>query len=702
MFLYVSSLTGSRVVDSRNPNCNYAARLYWDSSFCRVRMENNNITTWDGVYGGVKEENYLYRRIPGMAGYDEWHLVRVDGNDYIVETSQINDNTLPNPGEDGYTAEYYVQHKVVTYDRQGNRTNREIGTITSNEVSVRIPGSKGFLLSLAQDFVSKFSPRNYNPKNGTTTTPFKQSTNHIANTISASPLTDAPSITNLTAGDVFTLHRYGKVNSEDRNLNVLTITERNGNAVTYTLNGSNPRTETFTSIQGILDLIASFTDEFDTTPGELYDAAYQIEYVSGDGSTNMSSNLVCSKDIATNVETELFYRSGTPDELTNAPQELYTYELRFKPVDDTNVAYYNIWLNAEEPIARLVQTDPETFSVLGKNADGKFTEDLGTLAISYDHYVHYRANVPLDKKANPGETDATRQGLDENDLFFTLEVVMNNGNSYGNVDRVGKCSGEANELVISTEGTRFHVDGGNGNDKYRAYVTWNHPGKQVFASNHQNDDEAALAYYTVYRKLWNENVYRPLTSYRVHNPEAPESAKVPETINGVTTPFWQTTTDELGNVVPGYVEVTGKCAADGALMITPEMMARFVEEEGFENFVLLDFVNVSNFSQSVSMPFPAQYYVTAHYASRSQNSGMSLAAEVLYDNLTMKNSDVVKPTISITTVVEDVNAAAVSEVVKTIYYNLQGMEVKSPTTGQIVVARYLHADGSITSKLIRK
>ena len=81
---------------------------------------------------------------------------------------------------------------------------------------------------------------------------------------------------------------------------------------------------------------------------------------------------------------------------------------------------------------------------------------------------------------------------------------------------------------------------------------------------------------------------------------------------------------------------------------------------------------------------------------------MSLAAEVLYDNLTMKNSDVVKPTISITTVVEDVNAAAVSEVVKTIYYNLQGMEVKSPTTGQIVVARYLHADGSITSKLIRK
>ena len=138
------------------------------------------------------------------------------------------------------------------------------------------------------------------------------------------------------------------------------------------------------------------------------------------------------------------------------------------------------------------------------------------------------------------------------------------------------------------------------------------------------------------------------------------------------------------------------------------MIEAFKTSEGADlrnKFVLLDFIKADGFNPATAgMEFPAEYYVTAHFAvpARSQVKGLRLEAVApsFYKHFFMKNSERARRLTRVPTAIEDV--AVDSEVVKTVYYNLQGIEVKEPAAGDIVVARYQHANGQFTSKVIRK
>mgnify|MGYP004443576249 CR=1 FL=1 len=736
MFFYVSDLEVERTASTGNPNCAYAASLEWETSFDKARGQNGipNFVTWNSTAGGVREESYIYRSIPGKEGYEDWVLVQVNSKDYKITDSNTDktfvDNTLPAPGDEGYTVYYHVTSKPMKYKANGvrdsvDRKPVQVGETTTLDRDIRIPGTRKFILSLDKNFETAFTAVADN---------YRQSYNHIKNTVVSEVMPEAPKLADLHTSDVFTLHRTD--NGTKTSINTLTITAINGSTVSYTLQDGTTGSVTLTGtdIQALLDKVANRVDQFNLTPGTNYDAIYQLEYngkiidESGERVLNLLSNTVESRTYSTDVAVELLYRSGTPDAPQNAEQELYTYDVKFKPIDGNMVSCYDIWLNGKSRIIRVGQNTSGTYTLIGKDASGAFTQDLGFISKQRDGYIHYRADVPLSKKANIAEITDGGTGLVENDAFFTVEVVMVGGNSYGCVDQAKKFQGKHDELAVNVESTVYKMS--TNKDKiqqntldgnYVAKISWDLNGKEVHIDADQFGQAAQLQYYTVYRKLWNEDNFLPVKNFRIHNPAADLTQRIAEEISGtggtvVTGDYiWINKLDESGNILKhGYVTTTcvgqevGQEAEDGALKITPAMIEAFKTSEGADlrnKFVLLDFIKADGFNPATAgMEFPAEYYVTAHFAvpARSQVKGLRLEAVApsFYKHFFMKNSERARRLTRVPTAIEDV--AVDSEVVKTVYYNLQGIEVKEPAAGDIVVARYQHANGQFTSKVIRK
>ncbi len=643
VFFYVNSLAGERQPNDNVPS-NIVIDLKWSTSIDKAQDKGINIATYSTTTGGVKEESQVYRRIEGT---NEFVLV-ADG---IVDLKSWSDLTLPAPKTDtGYDVTYYVVTRAITYNARGERLGEEIGSAVSNQVTFHVPGAvQYFELSLSNVLDSKFTPSAGN---------IHQSYNVIKNEITSHATEFTPALDQLRPGHTFTLKR----DEESRgysNVNTLEITSVAGNTFGYTLNGVAAQA-TWTSTQQVLDLVASHTDQINSIPGNVYDARYQLLY--NTGTTEYFSNVVTAQGKRTDVVSNILYRSGTPDTIKNAAHELYTTELKFRPIMSDDIAYYYIWRNAQERIIR-VDWNGSAFTLVGKDDNGNFNDPLGSTQVDDDGYITVQLDNAVDTYVRATELGSGNP-FDHDDLFFTVEVCTTGGNSYGNRDRNAIFHGHDSELVVNAWGN-FYKGDENRKGQYRAEISW---AKIKHTGNLSHDDYVAHDpdYYTVHRWMVDGDGFEPITRY-------------------IT-----------GDDYSGY-ELQDETTDGSAYRFTPAMM-----DDPY--FRVIDFVTSNSFEASSSTTFPAIYYVKAHYDSPFgvDSAPRRAAGNARYalQHFVEKNSNAVVALVDpIITGVSDID---MDRVVSTTYYNLMGQPVDSPASGTIVVAQYRLTDGTTTARVIRK
>lgn len=657
VFFYINKLQGERVAASTSSK--FAINLDWTTSIDKAKKADSNFKTWNGTKGGVKEESHVYRRIEGQ---DEFTEVYIDNG--LVDIKKWTDTTLPKAKANGYDVEYYVITKVITYNAKGERTGEEIASAPTNHVIFHIPGSEQFFeLTLDNVFNSKYTPAAGN---------IRKSYNDIKNNVSSRATEYSPKLSDLKAGDQFVLNREEESKGTTA-VNTLKITGVNSGTYAYTLNGRAGSAK-WTSIQQVLDLVAKYNDELKSIPGHIYDARYQLIYTSDN--TDFCSNIVSAQGKRTDVEVKKIYRSGTPDPSQNATQELYTVDVRFKPILSDDIAHYHIWRNAEEKVVRIGQAGT-SFELVGKDEDGNFNIDLGPITPDEDGYITVHVDYAMDKHVCDYE-EGRGQALDENDLFFTVEVCTTGNNSYGNSDKATDFNGEPSELVLNTYGT-FYVGDATRPGQYCAEISWD---KIKNSDNLDGNDyvKDEPDYYTVYRCRVGSDKFEPITKFfRGHNARYDESGKLIEA--GEYTLVDQTT--------------------DGRpYKFTPAIIEQVLRETGDENFYVVDFITDTKFVATPSVTFPATYYVKAHYDSEFKTEEAQWITDDYntIQNYVEKNSN---PTHATTIIVTGVSEKTVSKVVSTTYYSIMGYPVAHPAQGQVVIAQSKHADGSTSAKVVK-
>lgn len=663
VFFYINKLDGARVDNPTGTECKYAADLTWKTSF---DLAPSSFKPWVKGTVGVREVSEVYRQIEGT---DEFELVETTAED----VKHLVDKTLPNPGTDGYDVTYYIVTKAITCDANGKSTGKLVGAATTNQATIHIPGSdeKYFELSISNTYNSKFHPA---------MDQFNKSYNEISNDITSKPNRNTPALQDIKVGDKFQLIRY----QENGNtvLNELVIKAINGTTYAYTLNGIE-LTSTWTQIENLLTTVANYLDKANLVPSKTFDARYILIYTTGD--KEYKSNMITSRSMQTPVVAQKLYRSGTPDPEHNTKQELYTCRVNFKPVMDGSVAYYYIWKNAEERLMRVDHVNSETYAMVGKDANGNFNVPMGNISIDRDGYLEVRVDAAIDKHANDYEMSANQaeaQGLsgfdlespiDNGDLFFTVEVCTTGGNSYGNIDQNEAYNGDKAELVYNSKINVFTDNHGN----YRAEVNWD----KIVSDEVLDEDDYVLGdpdYYTVYRGMINEDgdlEYTPITArYIGHDGEE---------LNKIT-----------GEIEPAGFTKVDETTDGSAYKFTPEMIKE-IENTRPEGFKVMDFIYLPDFKANVNIlnSFPAMYYVKANYEHPFE------AQTFVARNFVEKNSNPTNTSVPIVTAVEDIHTG---EIVSVKYYNMLGIEVAQPEAGEVVVARTQYADGTMSSKVIRK
>ncbi len=674
VFFYVNSLEGSRVQASTSSK--YAINLNWQTSFDKASGNGITFTPWNGTKGGVKEESHVYRKIEGSQSFTEVYI-----EDGLVNLKQWTDKELPLKAA-GYDVEYYVITKVITYDARGERTGEEIATAPTNHVTFHIPGTgEYFGLELSNNFTSKFSPVAGN---------MGRSYNKIENVVIAKTNELTPALSEVKKGDRFKLTRQQETGNQDvRTLEITGITTSGGllgfgKKTTYSYkinNGTVQSSTTWTTVQDILDVLLGangYAETLNYVPGNIYDAKYQLVYTDSYNDSHYS-NVVSARSLRTDVEVEKAYRSGTPDPEKNAAQELYTATVRFKPIISDNVAYYNIWRNAEEKVVRIGQSGT-SFAIIGKDDQGNFNVDLGAIAPDDDGYINVAIDHAMEKHVCEFET-GNGLALDDDDLFFTVEVCATGSNSYGNRDRASDFVGDPSELVLNSYGV-FYEGNSSIPGEYAAEIYWD---KIKNKDNLGASDYVAEEpdYYTVHRCRLSGNgevAYEPITEYwRGHNDLF----------------------DSEGNLIEkGKYTLVDKTTDGSAYRFTPEVIQQALAETGEDHFCVVDFITDKSFVADGISVFPAVYYVKAHYDSqfKTEDNEWIAADYNAIQNFVEKNSNPARAT---ATIVTGVNEKIDSEVVSTIYYDLMGYPVAKPARGQIVVAQYRHANGKTSARVIR-
>ncbi|MBQ0069240.1 MAG: hypothetical protein KBT09_05750, partial [Bacteroidales bacterium] len=385
-----------------------------------------------------------------------------------------------------------------------------------------------------------------------------------------------PSPSSIKAGDEFQLIRT--INGQDskviRSINVKGIASNKWNCSVKNVQGKIIEEPSIPIQTTIIELLRKLTvrDNSEVTPGTQFDAQYQLKYIPVNNGTVLYSNVVDSYTMSTEVKTEALYRSGTPDPANNAAQELYTCRVKFKPLENNHIERYYIYKNASEVVASITQAE----AMQNKDSEGFFS---------------IRFDEPLTKKANKYENssaDFSQPVVFGDDLFFTVVVVDDRDNTYGNVDRDAQYTGSPAELVYNSTINAFTDHHGN----FRAEINWN----KIPSSQTVDADDYVLNdpdYYTVYRGIINENgdtVYSPITArYIGHDKDLYLPSG--ELDKGGFTKVDQTT--------------------DGSAYKFTKDLIKEIEETRIEGFKVFDFISLDNSNTPNS--YPAMYYVKAHY-----------------------------------------------------------------------------------------
>ncbi|MBQ0116229.1 MAG: hypothetical protein KBT10_10245, partial [Bacteroidales bacterium] len=471
-----------------------------------------------------------------------------------------------------------ITSSINGYDLYGLKTNLSVAKKTTKTGTVNITFSG---MQLPRTVYAKMYTSSSNNSggsivyNGTTVNATNNNTLTSLNNFKSVEITDKTKPFTITATG-------GNNSSRDFNVYFLVpnnITERVDETTTtynYTINGKSESIKDPADLEPILKATANYTETRDFAPSEIYDVKYQMVYTSADGKTVLHSNTVASKSMATEVKAKKLYRSGTPDVVTDADKkEVYTCRVSFKPIDNDNVAHYHIWMNGTDKLMRVGHSGGENYRLVGKDENGNFNKDLGPIYID-DGYLNVLVDAELSKRANPGEMYKHENPFNNNDLFFTVEVVTTGDNSYGNIDQADNYTGNyMYELVYNSEANIYYGEG-SVEGYFRAEVDWD----RAFKTEDMDDDDIIKqepAFYTVYRKLDGEDVYTPLKNFYIEDAET------------------------------GYKPYLEK-AGEEAFKFTPELIEELYMKQKI-GFKVIDIFEKKDWT--IKNAFPAMYYVKA-------------------------------------------------------------------------------------------
>lgn len=440
--------------------CNYNVVLNWSTVFDKYAENEVQKTT---QYDTMKE-HYVLERSYDMTYWEEVSpasLKEVSGNDVrSTAGKKFVDTELKDFDETtkviGYTVYYRVCSKVMKSD-----INAKMAETQSNIVTVNIPGTAPFSLTLLSGGTSKYDPTANN----------KAGANTFCNSLVAAE-TAAHAAVTLAEGAELSLIRVDESNAQGVAVKTVKVTDANISLAELVAQIAN-NAET-----------GAYTEEFTTKAGESKDATYQLvlKVPAGNDFEEHCSNKATIANAKVNALAVVAHRSGTPDENKSDIDETFHNEVKFTPANTGIGTGYYIYRNGEQ-IADLVDNGNGTFSLrntteeIALNSEGKLV------------YTDLVDNAPI----AIGETG---NGNDVASWGYSVAHYDDSNNTYGSASAPVTYTGAQNELVVNTNGNiAAAFIPSNGTIYVSTKVNW-------AAKNYYSDTQAQS--YSVYRRIKGE------------------------------------------------------------------------------------------------------------------------------------------------------------------------------------------------------
>ncbi|MDD6019604.1 MAG: T9SS type A sorting domain-containing protein [bacterium] len=440
--------------------CNYNVALNWSTVFDKyAENEVQKATQYDTM-----KEHYVLERSYDMTYWEEVSpasLKEVSGNDVrSTAGKKFVDTELKDFDETtkviGYTVYYRVCSKVMKSD-----INAKMAETQSNIVTVNIPGTAPFSLTLLSGGTSKYDPTANN----------KAGANTFCNSLVAAE-TAAHAAVTLAEGAELSLIRVDESNAQGVAVKTVKVTDANISLAELVAQIAN-NAET-----------GAYTEEFTTKAGESKDATYQLvlKVPAGNDFEEHCSNKATIANAKVNALAVVAHRSGTPDENKSDIDETFHNEVKFTPANTGIGTGYYIYRNGEQ-IADLVDNGNGTFSLrntteeIALNSEGKLV------------YTDLVDNAPI----AIGETG---NGNDVASWGYSVAHYDDSNNTYGSASAPVTYTGAQNELVVNTNGSiAAALIPSNGTIYVSTKVNW-------AAKNDYSDTQAQS--YSVYRRIKGE------------------------------------------------------------------------------------------------------------------------------------------------------------------------------------------------------
>ena len=440
--------------------CNYNVALNWSTVFDKyAENEVQKATQYDTM-----KEHYVLERSYNMTNWEEVSpasLKEVSGNDVRSTAGKtFIDTELKDFDETtkviGYTVYYRVRSQVMKSD-----INAKMAETQSNIVTVNIPGTAPFSLTLLSGGTSKYDP----------TANENAGANTFRNSLVAAE-TAAHAAVTLAEGAELSLIRVDESNAQGVAVKTVKVTDANISLAELVAQIAN-NAET-----------GAYTEEFTTKAGERKDATYQLvlKVPAGNDFEEHYSNKATIANAKVNALAVVAHRSGTPDENKSDIDETFHNEVEFTPANTGIGTGYYIYRNGEQ-IADLVDNGNGTFSLrntteeIALNSEGKLV------------YTDFVDNAPI----AIGETG---NGNGVASWGYSVAHYDDSNNTYGSASASVTYKGAQNELVVNTNGSiAAALIPSNGTIYVSTKVNW-------AAKNDYSDTQAQS--YSVYRRIKGE------------------------------------------------------------------------------------------------------------------------------------------------------------------------------------------------------
>lgn len=333
--------------------CNYDVALNWSTVFDKYANNEVQIKT---EYDTMKEY-YVLERSYDKTNWEEVSpesIKEVKGNSVRnAADKKFVDSELKDFDETTKVIGYTVYYRVRSQVKKNDSSEAKMAETVSNIVTVNIPGTAPFSLTLQSGSKSKYDPTANN----------NQGANTFNNTLLAQE-TAAHDAVVLAAGAELSLVRVDDDNAEGLAVKTVTVEDASislSDLVAQIANNAEAGT---------------YTEEFTTQAGEKKDATYQLvlKVPAEDAIEYYYSNKATIANSKVNIAAVIAHRSGTPDENKQDVEETFHNEVVFTPAGTGIGTGYYIYRDGEQ-VADLVDNGNGTFSLRGRSEEISLNEN---------------------------------------------------------------------------------------------------------------------------------------------------------------------------------------------------------------------------------------------------------------------------------------------------------------------------------------